>query len=71
MNKNIHNKLVEVHNKLFDKMGIEADKYAREDVMFTILCDVDHGRCAKAAFIDAFSYIYGIEISDRDIESIL
>lgn len=53
-----------LHNELINDLGIEADKYEREDAFFGIIFDIEKGIDMKEAFIKAFGLVYDVEVPD-------
>ena len=53
-----------LHNELIDRLGIDADKYEREDCFFGVLHDLASGKDMKEAFVESFDGVYGMELTD-------
>ena len=68
MDKKQYDLFTKVHNELIRRMGIDPDKYERQD-SFSAIIDIDNGRNMKEALIEAFDLVYGIEIPDSVYES--
>lgn len=68
MDKKQYELFTKVHNELINRMGIEADKYERQD-SFSAIIDVENGKNMKDALIEAFKAVYDVEISDSIYES--
>lgn len=54
-----------LHNALIDRLGIDADKYEREDCFMSVLHDVASGKDMKEAFVKSFDLVYGMELTDN------
>lgn len=52
-----------LHNELIERLGIDADKYERQD-SFSAIIDVEKGKPMKEALIEAFEAVYDVKISD-------
>ena len=64
MDKKQYELFSKVHNRLIDKMGIEPDKYERQD-SFSAILDVEKGKDMKDALIEAFKAVYDVEVTDE------
>ena len=64
MNKEKYELFTNVHNELIDKLGIDADKYERQD-SFSAIIDVENGKDIKDALVDAFDLVYDAFVSDE------
>lgn len=53
-----------LHNELIKRLGIDADKYEREDSFFGVLHDLTSGKDMKEAFVKSFDLVYGTELTD-------
>ena len=53
-----------LHNALIDRLGIDADKYEREDCFMGVLHDLASGKDIKEAFVKSFDLVYGMELTD-------
>ena len=53
-----------LHNALIDRLGIDADKYEREDGFMGALHDLASGKDMKEAFVKSFDLVYGMELTD-------
>ena len=51
-----------LHNELIERLGIDADKYERQD-SFSAIIDVEKGKPMKEALIEAFEAVYDVKIS--------
>lgn len=63
MDKEKYELFTNVHNELIDRLGIDADKYERQD-SFSAVIDVLSGRDMKEALVSAFDLVYDAEIPD-------
>ena len=54
-----------LHNELIDAIGIEPDKYEREDAFFGIISDIDNGKDEKDVFIKTFDLVYDAELDSE------
>lgn len=63
MDKKQRELFTKIHNELIDRMGIEADKYERQD-SFSAIIDVENGKDMKEAFVKTFKAVYDVEITD-------
>lgn len=63
MDKEKYELFTKVHNELIDRLGIDADKYERQD-SFSAIIDVLGGRDMKEALVSAFDLVYDAEIPD-------
>ena len=52
MDKKQYELFTQVHNELIKRLGIEADKYERQD-SFSVVIDVENGKNMKDALMDA------------------
>lgn len=68
MSKEQYDLFTNIHNELIDKMGINPNKYERQD-SFSAIIDVENGKDMKDALIEAFKAVYDVEISDVLYES--
>ena len=54
-----------LHNELIDAIGIEPDKYEREDAFFGIISDIDNGKDEEEVFIKTFNLVYDAELDSE------
>ena len=64
MDRKQYELISKVHNELIDRLGIDADKYEREDAYFGVVFEVEKGVDMKDAFIKSFDLVYGIDVTD-------
>lgn len=64
MNKELYELFIKVHNELINRLGIDADKYERED-SFSAIIDVENGKDMKEALVEAFDLVYGVEVTNE------
>lgn len=67
MDKKQYELFTKIHNELINRMGIEADKYQRQD-SFSAIIDIENGKDVKEALIETFKSVYDVEIPDRIYE---
>lgn len=68
MDKKQYKLFTKLHNELIDRLGIDADKYERQD-SFSAIIDIEKGKDMKEALVEAFDLVYGVEITDKMYES--
>lgn len=68
MDKRQYKLFTKLHNELIDRLGIDADKYERQD-SFSAIIDIEKGKDMKEALVEAFDLVYGVEITDKMYES--
>ena len=64
MEPKLYEFVLKLHNELIDRLGIDADKYEREDCFFGVLHDLASGKDMKEAFVESFDVVYGMELTD-------
>lgn len=67
--QNSYRYYTKVYNTFVDELGIEPDKYEREDAFFGIITDVENGINEKEAIIKAFDLVHSVDINEETYDT--